>query len=272
MCEHKERYLPFMEYMAARGFVCIIHDHRGHGGSVRSMDDLGYFYADGGANLVRDLHQITRYIRRQFPALPLFLFGHSMGSLAVRAYTRYYGRELDGLIVCGSPSRNPMMVIGSHLLRLSAAILGDHSHFRLADKLFMTFNRPFRAEHLKNAWISTDHTVVTRYNSDPLCNFTFTINGYQSLLWLMYQAYLTRGWRVPNPDLPIRFISGAEDPCMLSYRDFRRAVACMESVGYRNVSWKLYPGMRHEILNEPDRTDVYRDIAEFLLAAVTDQS
>ena len=86
MCEHKERYLPFMEFLAGLGFLCVINDHRGHGKSVRGMEDLGYFYANGGPSLVKDLHQITCMIRKQYPDLPFFFFGHSMGSLAARVY------------------------------------------------------------------------------------------------------------------------------------------------------------------------------------------
>ena len=104
MCEHKERYLPFMRYMAERGYLCVIHDHRGHGASRREAVSveadrvpgkkqdipagLGYFGRDGGRFLVRDLHQITRIIKKQYPGLPYFMMGHSMGSLAVRCYLK----------------------------------------------------------------------------------------------------------------------------------------------------------------------------------------
>ena len=104
MCEHKERYLPFLQFLAEHGFVCVIHDHRGHGGSVRQPEDLGYFYPDGGVALVSDLYQVSRWVRRKYPELPLFLFGHSMGSLAVRCYLKRYPDQLSGLFVCGSPS------------------------------------------------------------------------------------------------------------------------------------------------------------------------
>lgn len=104
MCEHKERYLPFLQEMADHGYVCVIHDHRGHGGSVRQTEDLGYFYPDGGPALVSDLYQVTRWIREQYPELPLYLFGHSMGSLAVRCYLKRYPDVPDGVFVCGSPS------------------------------------------------------------------------------------------------------------------------------------------------------------------------
>lgn len=104
MCEHKERYLPFLQEMADHGYVCVIHDHRGHGGSVRQTEDLGYFYPDGGPALVSDLYQVTRWIREQYPELPLYLFGHSMGSLAVRCYLKRYPDVPDGVFVAALPA------------------------------------------------------------------------------------------------------------------------------------------------------------------------
>ena len=88
MSEYKERYLPFMEYMAKRGYVCVIHDHRGHGKSVRAMDDLGYMYGGGADAILKDIEVVNREMHQQLPDLPLILFGHSMGSLAVRAFAR----------------------------------------------------------------------------------------------------------------------------------------------------------------------------------------
>ena len=88
MAEHKERYLPFMEYLAERGFACFLHDHRGHGQSVDRPEKLGWFGPDGAENLVKDLRQMADYAVSKFPGLPLYLFGHSMGSLAVRCYLR----------------------------------------------------------------------------------------------------------------------------------------------------------------------------------------
>ena len=81
MCEHKERYLDFMEFMSQRGFACVIHDHRGHGHSVREEKDLGYMYGGGEEAMLADLHQITAFARERWPGLPVILFGHSMGCL-----------------------------------------------------------------------------------------------------------------------------------------------------------------------------------------------
>lgn len=264
MCEHKERYLPFMEYMAEQGYLCVIHDHRGHGKSLRKQEDLGYFYDHGGPYLVKDLHQISREIRRRYRDLPLFLFGHSMGSLAVRVYLKYYDSEIDGLIVSGSPSRNPMTDPALLMIRLMAAVRGGRSHSAFADRMISLLDFPFRGEKLRHAWICTDRAVVEEFNANPYCNFFFTLNGYHSLLWLMKQAYEPKGWRLRNPELPVLFLSGEKDPCLMSKRDFLKAIQLLRNIGYRHVTGHLYSGMRHEILNEPGKRKVYEEAAEFL--------
>ena len=132
MVEHKERYLPFMRYLAEHGCACVINDHRGHGASVHSADDLGYFYQDGDGALVDDLHQITLWMRTRWPGVPLILFGHSMGSLAVRAYAGLYARDIDTLIVCGSPGENRAAGLGLKMIAVLSRLLGE----RYRSKLF----------------------------------------------------------------------------------------------------------------------------------------
>ena len=265
MCEHKERYLPFMEYMANQGYICVIHDHRGHGKSVRLQEDLGYFYKNGGENLVEDLHQITQAIKKQYIGLPYFLLGHSMGSLAVRCYIKKYDTDLDGLIVCGSPSENTMAGIGILIDKAIQKYRGGHGRSSVIDTVFSKgFEKAFEKEHTPHAWICSDKNVVAAYNADPLCNFTFTLNGYEALLWLVKNTYSLQGWKVEKPKLPIYFISGAEDPCMLDQKKFLEAVALMQKIGYKQVSSKLYQNMRHEILNEKNRVLVLNDIVNFI--------
>lgn len=265
MCEYKERYLSFMEYMAGQGIACIIHDHRGHGKSVKSRKDLGYFYGNGGPALVKDLHQVTCLARKLYPGLPLFLFGHSMGSLAVRVYLKYYERELDGLVVCGSPSHNVLAGPAGHLVAMMSAIHGDHSHSALLDRMMSILDLPFWKEHIPHAWICTDRAVVERFNASPYCNFTFTRNGYQALFWLMEHTYQKQGWYPKRPALPVLFLSGEKDPCMVSRKQFQHAVRSLRTAGYCNIRSLVYPGMRHEVLNEPGHMSVYQDIAKFII-------
>lgn len=264
MCEHKERFIPFMEYLCRKGYLCVIHDHRGHGESVKSQGDLGYFHTGGWKGIVDDILIVNEYIRSHNPGLPIFLFGHSMGSLAVRSFTKRYDTLINGLIVCGSPSRNPATGAGRMLARLIASIKGDRHRPSLIHKMaFESFNSRFVSEG-ENAWLSTDRTIVKEYNNDPLCGYMFTVNGFTGLFDLMLDTYSDKGWNVGNPSLPIHFIAGADDPCITSRKDFDKAVGHIRSVGYAKVTSKLYEGMRHEILNETDRMKVWNDVLETL--------
>ena len=112
MSEHKERYIPFMQYLAKLGYVVVIHDHRGHGKSVKHQDDLGFTYGGGAQAMLQDIRTVNRKIHAYYPELPLILMGHSMGSLAVRAFVAEHDSCVDMLIVCGSPSYNTAMPLG----------------------------------------------------------------------------------------------------------------------------------------------------------------
>ena len=259
MAEHKERYLPFMTFLAEHGYASIINDHRGHGASVKSAADLGYFYAGGADALVRDMHQLTLWFRMRYPGLKLFLFGHSMGSLAVRVYRQRYDGDIDGLVVCGSPGPNPATGAGLALNRLMTAFRGE----RYISRLFVNmttggFSKRFPDPGTANAWLSTNQDNVQRYDADPLCGFPFTLNGYRALLTLMRDAY--RPVPARHPDLPVHFLSGAEDPCAPDEKGFETAIQRVRDDGYRGVSAKLYPGMRHELLNHDNRQEVFDDL------------
>lgn len=135
MAEHKERYLPFMEYLADHGYVAVIHDHRGHGKSVRSRQDLGYMYGGGADALLKDIKTVNRKLREDFPGLPLILFGHSMGSLAVRAFASEHDNYMDMLIVCGSPSKNPARPLGEFIARFEKILFGSKHKSRVLEML-----------------------------------------------------------------------------------------------------------------------------------------
>ena len=258
MAEHKERYLPVMEFLAEHGYACIVNDHRGHGASVRDPGDLGYFYKDGGRGLIKDMHQVAKLFRAKYPGRPLFLFGHSMGSLAARAYAAKYGREIDGLIVCGSPGLNPQAKAALGITRVLQIVHGgSRAHSRLMDQLTLSgMSRRFRGGS-KYAWLSANAENVARYEADPLCGFRFTINGYRALLNLMLAAYDPRNSL--RRSLPVHFMSGEDDPCAPDRAGFDTAVENIRARGCTEVTAKMYPGLRHEILNEGSM-EVWNDL------------
>ena len=188
-----------------------------------------------------------------------------MGSLIARCYLRQYPDILDGLILSGSPSPLPAMTRMQSILNRVIVHRGDTSHSKRIDRiLYNTFQRPFRSESRSNTWICSDEAVVDAYNADPLCQFHFTLNGYAALLALLNTTYNTKGWTITQPELPIWFFSGGDDPCRGNDTRFQQAVDRMAELGYQNVNSTLFPRMRHEILNERNKAVVYAEILETL--------
>jgi alpha-beta hydrolase superfamily lysophospholipase len=264
MCGCKERFEPVMDFLSDNGIVCIANDHRGHGESVKDIKDLGYFYAGGYKGLVADARAVTDWGLKEFPGLPYYLLGHSMGSLAARIYVKQDDSALSGLIVCGSPSWNPMSVIGRILTGAACMIGLDRSRPGFLQTMTSDrYNRRFASEG-PQAWTCSDPEVRRSFRENPRCNFRFTMNGANSLMKMMGETYCHKGWMVSQPKLPILFISGSEDPCMISEEKFYNAVEVMHKVGYQNVRFLIYPKMRHEILHEVGKQSVWSDVLDFI--------
>lgn len=264
MCGCKERFYPMMEYMARNGVATIAGDLRGHGDSVKNDGDRGYFYSGGYKALVDDVRVIGRWGRAQFPNVPLFLLGHSMGSLVARVFTKKDDSDLSGLIVCGSPSKNPMSGIGRFLTGVACLSgLGYRRPVLLQKMTDNAYNRRF-ADEGPRAWTCADIKSRNEYKNMRQCDFKFTMNAANNLMKMMGDTYDVKGWCVSNPQMPIRFISGADDPCMISPQKFQDAVNAMRCVGYQDVSYSIYPKMRHEVLNEVDKHKVWDEVLDFV--------
>lgn len=268
MYGYKERFIPFMEYMADHGVLCVANDHRGHGSSVLSEKDLGYMYAGGWAALVEDMHLVSSWALRTCPDTPLYLLGHSMGSMAARVYAKKYDGLLSGLIICGSPAKSPFADLGWAMTKMICMAGGERLRPRMIQKMTSDFyNRRF-ADEGPGAWTCSDAKIRKSYSDNPLSHFRFTVNAQSALLGLMREAYSTKGWEMTNKDMPVLFISGEDDPCMGSERIFHHGAIMMNSLGYRNVTSAIYPSMRHEILNEIGKEMVWDDVLKFVRGTV----
>ena len=262
MCEHKERYLKFMEFLTENGLISVIHDHRGHGESIKNDDDLGYFYGPDPSAIVDDVHDVIRSIKSRYKGLPVYLFGHSMGSLVVRCYIQKYD-DIDKLIVCGTPCKNEIVDLGILLAKLIGKIKGDHYRSRFLTELVTgRFDQAFDGD-LKNRWLSFDEVNVESFNNHKKDGFIFTVDGYLNLFGLLKRTY-DKDQRVLNNDLPILFIAGKDDPVIGGLMRWHQSISFMQELGY-NVHAIAYDDMRHEILNESGKEKVYEDIKSFIL-------
>ncbi len=263
MAERKERYEEFMQFLADHGYVAVCHDHRGHGESVRSEEDFGWFGDYDGKAVVDDTVAVTRFIRELYPLLPITLFGHSMGSLIVRCCLQNHDGLYDKLVVCGSPSKNSLVGVALLLEKTIRLFCGKRHRSKLLKHLSTgKGNKDFEQEG-KNAWLSRNRSSVEAYNADPKCGYIFTCNGYENLFKLLKNTYARKRYAVSNPELPIYFIAGGNDPVIVDEFKWFDSIEFLRACGYRRVSGKLYEGMRHEILNEVGREEVYRDVLAF---------
>lgn len=265
MAEHKERYEPFMEYLASEGYVAAMHDCRGHGQSVKCKEDFGYMYGVGADGLVEDTYQITLFLKQCWPEVPFILFGHSMGSLVVRTYTKKYDQDLDMLIVCGSPSKNTLAGIAKKIACMQGKIFGDHYRSELIyHAAFDGYKKPFPTESSARCWLCSDDQVVKQYEDSELCGFHFTVDAYRALFELMEATYSKKDWLVQNSQLPILFLGGAEDPCIGGARKYAQTVQFMRLLGYKKTKGRLYPVMRHEVLNEKNNQMVFQEVVKYI--------
>ena len=265
MAEMKERYIPFMEYLASQGYACVIHDHRGHGKSVKDENDLGYLYKAGGDAFVEDTRVVTEFARSEWPDKKLILFGHSMGSLVVRCYAKKYDGDLAGLIVMGSPAQNGAVKAAKTMVAVKTVFQGAHHRSNM-------INRMAFGSYLKNIpelrttfdWLSVNEDNVDRYIKSETCGFCFTLDGFRGLFDVLEDTYDPKGWAMDNPEMPVLFLSGSEDPCIGGKKNFYNAITFMKERGYADVENRFYKGLRHEILNEDAKQAVYDDICDWL--------
>ncbi|MDO4616516.1 MAG: alpha/beta fold hydrolase [Lachnospiraceae bacterium] len=262
--EHKERYLPFMQYMTDAGYACICHDHRGHGKSVRNPEDLGYMYSAGMDGFLSDVHQITKLARKRWPDLPVIQFGHGSGALAVLCMLRKWEEAVSCVILSGCPCINHLAAAGTLLAKLRRGTYRRGRSKLLKQITAMPYDKRFPGERTEYNWLCRNQEAVEEYNEDPLCGFELAADGQEVVLNLMRSAYRKGRWKTAKQDLPILFIGGADDPYIGTPALFHQTLKAVRNLGYNNVKGKLYPQLRHEILNEEEKFLVFGDVEKYL--------
>lgn len=264
MAEHKERYVDFMQACAKVGYAALIYDHRGHGESVCSKDDYGYFYEEDACYIVEDVKDVINYVRQAFPSVPVILFAHSMGTLVARLYCKKYDDTIDKLILSGPVVKNPLVTAALFLTKVLSLCFGKYhrSHF-IQSLAFGEYDRKFEGTH-ENRWLSENMHNVMAYNVEEKDGFIFTLNGFKNLFLMVKRTFDGKGWEVKNSNLPILFLAGENDPVIGSVQQLHQAEDDMRKQGYDRMEEKIYPHMRHEILQEEKKDTVIHDILEFI--------
>lgn len=264
--EYVLRYEDFAGYLTERGFAVVGNDHLGHGLSVSDGAPRLYFGPKGSWNwVVEDMEQLRKLTHRQFPNLPYFLLGHSMGSFLTRTYLIRYPGTVDGAIIMGTGYQPKALVqLARTICRVLAVFHGWHYRSKLVARLsFLGYNKGLEGRTAHD-WLNRDPVEVDRYRADERCTFIFTLNAYYSMfsgILRLYDPALLA--RVPK-DLPMLFLAGDADPVGEQGAGVKRAVKSLLDAGVKNIEVKLYPSARHELLVELNREEVFADIGDWL--------
>ena len=266
MCEYFLRYEGFATFLAERGILVFGHDHLGHGNSAPTPSELGFTVPGGGADcLVGDVIALGEQMKKEYPHLPLILFGHSMGSFIAREALALKDSLWSAAVICGTGGPETPAAAGKLLASLIIKLQGERHRSKLLKSIaFAGYNKRFEKNCDPNAWLTRDPSVVEAYNADPFCTYTFTTRAYHDLFTLVDRVSKKNWAGRLNKEIPLLVISGEEDPVGGFGKGVRSVFVRIQSAKIKDATLILYPGMRHEILNELGSQQVWEEIAQWM--------
>ena len=269
MVEFIERYIPFAEFLTAKGYMVVGHDHIGHGASVASQEDWGYFCEENPSDIVvKDMHKLRSLIQEDNQGVPYFMLGHSMGSFMLRKYLAMHNDNLRGAIIMGTGFIPENMT--SLALKLTAVIgklRGSKHRSKLIQSL--AFGADYKGfdmtgEKPEDSWLTKDVDIVKTYYNEPRCTYMFTVNGYKGLFEAVnYSCNPENATKIPNK-LPLFIVSGEQDPVGGLGKGVKDVYDMYKAAGMYDLTYKLYKNDRHEILNETDKQTVFEDLLAWM--------
>ncbi len=266
VAEHMGRYDHFARYLADHGFAVCGEDHLGHG---KTVDDgkYGYFGRKDGWTLVTaDVRRLRVLMGERFPGAPYFLLGHSMGSFLARTYLCAYPGTVDGCILSGTGQEKPALVAaGKAAARAVCALRGPETVSPLLNKLSLgAYNDQFKPTRTTADWICRDEAVVDAYLKDPFCTFLPTAGMFRDMMEGLQYISDEDTLSQMDPSTPVYLFSGDRDPVGANGEGVKRVYGFFKDHGTADLTMKLYPGGRHEMLNEIDKGEVYADVLAWL--------
>lgn len=267
VAEYGKRYEDFAMFLAKNGYVVVANDHLGHGLSLVEDSPMVYFGPrESWWHAVDDVEKLRIMTHMDYPNLPYFLFGHSMGSFISRSHLIRHGGKLDGCILCGTGFLNGLMVMGGKLIaNIEMKRVGGKGYSKLADKLaFGGYNKAFEPKRTEFDWLSKNEENVDKYIEDPLCGGRTTVGLFRELLDGLSYVNNREHIETMSKEQPILFISGDQDPVGEMGKGVKKAYNEFKNSGIKDVQIKLYEGLRHEILNEKEHEEIYNDVLNWL--------
>jgi alpha-beta hydrolase superfamily lysophospholipase len=264
LAEHGARYARLAEALCGAGYAVYAGDHRGHGLTAKSPEDLGFFAESEGWNAcISDLRQLNAHVAAEQSGAPVFLMGHSLGSFMAQHFIGQFGWTLAGAVLSATSGKPPAIAAaGAMIARLERRRIGPRGRSALLNALlFGQFNRPFAPARTAFDWLSRDAAEVDKYVADPLCGFVPTVQLFLDMLDGVKQASSAACQGGIPKSLPVYIFNGGADPVAANVSQL---LAAYEAQGLRSVTHKVYEGARHECLNETNRDEVTAGLIAWL--------
>lgn len=266
MAEHAARYSRFAEKLTDAGYIVYANDHRGHGKTAKKVENVGYCGEDGFNWMVKDMKELTSIIKKENPYLPVFLFGHSMGSMLSQMYIELYGNELKGVILSGTSGKQGFILnLGILMAKRQVLKIGVKTPSETMNKMtFASYNKEFTPTRTPFDWLSRDEKEVDKYIKDPFCGGVFSAGFFYDFLRGLREIHNKEKMEMIPKELPVYFMSGAKDPVGKDCKTIISLIEAYKKMGIRDVSYKFYKDGRHEMLNEINRDEVMKDIIHWI--------
>ena len=264
--EYMACYREFAEFLNTQGILVVGEDHMGHGLSVTEKTPLGYF-CGGWFTAVADTYKLMQDTMAEFPGVPYFVYGHSMGSFMTRTLlAKYPDCGIDGAIICGTAWQNPALVTaGKAVSALVGKVKGDqHPSKLLAMMAFGTYNSKIERPRTIADWLTRDEKIVDSYIEDPLCGFRASAGLMGDMMDGFRYIQDPKNLSAMNKDLPVYFVAGDADPVGNYGEGVLYSAAMFRKAGMKQVDVKLYPGARHEIHHELNKEEVQQDVLNWM--------
>ena len=267
IAEYIDRYDEFMSFLADNGIIAVGTDHLGHGKSIESEEQTGFFAYDNGWDyVVRDEEVLRLAMHENYPELPIIVFGHSMGSFMARTLLIRYPDAFNAAIISGTGNQGAALVNGGLFMgNLVTGLKGAHHYSKFLNNLaFGSYNKIYDNPKTEYDWLSRDEANVQKYIDDPLCGFIPSCSLFRDMMTGVKFITNKKTLTAMNKDMPVYFMSGDMDPVGECGKGVQKAYNNFLEAGMKDVSIKLYPGGRHEMLNEINKDEVYTDILAWL--------
>ena len=265
--EYIDRYDEFAEFLNSKGFVVVGNDHIGHGKSINESKGPMYFGNDGSWDYaVEDLNSLYTDTKKEYESIPYFILGFSLGSFLVRTLLIKHPEISDGAILMGTGQTSWLNIkLGLMMANSEVKKHGDSAFTdKIDDLTFGTYNKKFKPNRTKLDWLCGNEEALDKYLADTNRGESFSAGLFRELLnGMMFDRDIDNIKKM-NEDLPVLFLSGDSDPVGEFGKGVKHAYSDFKKAGIKNLDIKLYPGLRHDILNEKNKSEVYSDISDWL--------